>query len=600
MSDQATGSGPADTTDRLEIQIGAAGEARYAAAIALAQDERWVARLFDRDTTLWTENADIGELISDRLGWLSVPATFEARIPALEGFGEGVREAGFTAVVIAGMGGSSLIARVLIDAFAGIPDWQVIRVLDSTDPAAVSGTFDDLDPLATLVVVSTKSGTTIETRCFAATAWARAEEAIRNHHAPAWETPGEMIAAITNPGRSLEALDHHDELREVFLDPTDVGGRFSALTYVGLVPASLVGIDLDPFLASAASMLERCRVVDPAANPGLSLGLALGSLAQGGRDKLTFIIDREIATLGAWLEQLIAESTGKHGVGIIPIDREPLGAVVACPDDRVFVRIALTDSSGPEPAADGAPAEARLAELQAAGHPVIRISITDPIDLGGELFRWEVATAFAGALLGINPFDEPNVAESKENTRRVLATSEEEHPLQAIEPLATQDGLIVHGDSLLRLTAGDGTLTGELRRHLARILPGNYLAVTAYLAPTPEREAAIGRIRALLRDATHCATTGAFGPQYLHSTGQLHKGGAPIGWFLQLTADHPDDREIPDHAYSYGQLIDAQAIGDFEALEAHELPVLRVHLGERPDERLATLEQALAAALRKD
>lgn len=600
MTDQAAGDGTG-TTDRLEIRIGAAGATRYAQSLARARDERWAARLFDRDTTLWTENTDIGELIESRLGWLSVPVIFDdERIAALEGFGEGVREAGFTAVVVCGMGGSSLIAHVLADAFGDIPDWPKVRVLDSTDPDAVAAAFDDLDPLSTLVVVSTKSGTTIETRCFAATAWESAEQAIRAHHAPRWETPGEMLCAITNAGHALESLPHHDELREVFLDPADVGGRYSGLTHVGLVPASLLGVDLDPLLESAAEMLERCRVVEPEGNPGVELGLAIGSLALDGRDKLTFVIDREIATFGSWLEQLIAESTGKHGRGIVPVDREPLGAVAAYGDDRVFVRISLDDSSGAEPAPDGAAADARLAELEAAGHPVIRIAIGDPIDLGGEIVRWEVATAIAGALLGVNPFDEPNVTESKERTQAVLLTSEAEDLLGTIEPLATDQGLVLQGDSLLRLTAGDGTLAGELRRHLDRILPGNYLALQAFLAPTPERDAALARIRTLLRDATHCATTAGYGPQYLHSTGQLHKGGAPIGWFLQITADHPEDREIPDHAYSYGRLIDAQALGDFGALEAHELPVLRVHLGEHPDERLATLEQALAAALRKD
>jgi hypothetical protein len=405
------------------------------------------------------------------------------------------------------------------------------------------------------------------------------------------------MVAITDPGRGLEAIPHHDSLREVFLNPEDVGGRYSALTYVGLVPASLLGIDLDAFLASALAMLSRTHATETAANPGAALGVTLGVLSRAGRDKLTLVADPAVARFGAWLEQLIAESTGKLGVGIVPIAGEPLGNAASYGPDRVFVRLVLEGATPPAPAPDGTPADELLDALAAAGHPVLRIRLVDPIDLAAEFIRWEVATAIAGVVLEINPFDEPNVTESKENTKRVLADLERTGAFPAPAVLAQGDGLILIGDADLHVRPADGTLAGELRRHLARARPGSYLALQAFVAPSPARADALDRMRGLLRDATGRATTSGFGPRFLHSTGQLHKGGAPIGWFLQLTADHPVDVEIPGRPFSFGQLVDAQALGDFEALEAHDLPVLRVHLGADVDAGLATLERTLREAL---
>jgi hypothetical protein len=406
------------------------------------------------------------------------------------------------------------------------------------------------------------------------------------------------MVAITDPGRSVEAIPHHDDLRELFLNPPDIGGRYSALTYVGLVPASLLGIDLDPLLASAMAMLGACRQTDPDLNPGVSLGIALGALANAGRDKLTIIADPAIETFGAWLEQLIAESTGKHGTGIVPVDREPLGDLASYGPDRVFVRLALAPAEGSS--GSGHPAGDGFAEAaEAAGHPVIRITVPDPIDLGAEALRWEVATAIAGAVLGIDPFDQPNVEEAKELTRKALAAASSNGTAAAPPPPLVEDagsGLTLHGDAALRLTAGDGTLVGELARHLARRKPTAYLAIQAFIAPTAATDDGLARIRALLRDATGCATTAGYGPRFLHSTGQLHKGGTPIGWFLQLTSDHPADRPIPGWPYTFGRLIDAQAEGDFAAIEAHDLPILRVHLAD-PGAGLAILEKALTDAL---
>ena len=582
---------PASTaTDAPRLALGETAPA-YAAAVERARSEDWVTRLFARDASLWSSDPRVQETILDRLGWLEAPDHFVDRTAGLEGFGDGVLEEGYTTAVVAGMGGSSLAPDVLHRTFGSQDGYLALRILDSTDPAYVAATVDDLDPLRTLTLVASKSGTTTEPIAFLFDAWERTKDALDaiKHHS--YEGPGVFFAAITDPD-SLEAIPHHDDLREVFLNPPDIGGRYSALTYVGLVPASLIGLDLDALLASADTMLGACRQPDPEVNPGVSLGLAIGTLATAGRDKLTFLTDDDIGAFGAWVEQLIAESTGKRGVGIVPVDLEPLGSPEAYGTDRAFVRISLAD------AADGG-RDALADALEAAGHPVVRIEIEDPIDLGAEFVRWEVATAITGVVLGIDPFDQPNVEEAKLLTReRLEAASHGGTASTSAEPaLAEGDGIAIHGDAALRLTSGDGGVVGELARHLARRKANAYLAIQAFIAPTPSRDEAMARIRALLRDRTGRATTAGYGPRFLHSTGQLHKGGAPIGWFIQLTSDHPQDRPIPTWPFTFGQLIDAQAGGDFAAIEAHDLPIVRVHLGADPDAGLAALERALAAAL---
>lgn len=549
--------------------------AAYDAVVAEARDRAWAHRLFARDVSLWTTEGKVGADIADRLGWLDAPTHFTDDIPGLEGFGDGIVAAGFTTAVVAGMGGSSLAPDVLHRTFGSQDGYLALRVLDSTDPDAVAAVLDDLDPLRTLILVASKSGTTVEPNAFLAAAWDRTDRALGaiSHHS--WQNPGATVAAITDPGKSLEAMAHHDQFREVFLNPPDIGGRYSALTYVGLVPASLIGLDLDPLLESAVAMLRACQEPDPARNPGVSLGIAMGVLARNGRDKLTFLPDDEIASFGSWAEQLIAESTGKHGVGIVPIDLEPLGAPDAYGDDRVFVRIALDGGT------DGGRTDL-VQRLEAAGHPVIRIAIADPIDLGGEFVRWEVATAIAGIVLGIDPFDQPNVEEAKQLTRDVLARAERGEPAPA---------------AVAAIRAADPDLSLALADHLRRVRPDAYLALQAFIAPSSTRDEAMARIRARLRDSTRRATTAGYGPRFLHSTGQLHKGGAPIGWFVQLTSDHPRDRDIPGWPYTFGQLIDAQADGDFAAIASHDLPIMRVDLGDDVDAGLSALETALDRAL---
>jgi transaldolase/glucose-6-phosphate isomerase len=567
----------------MTLHLGPAEQHAVDELTARAQDEGWAERLFDRDTTLWTDDPDVAAAIADRLGWLDAPAHFALQAAALEGFGDGVRETGFDTAVVMGMGGSSLAPDVFHRTFGTTEDYLDLRILDSTDPAAVGAVIDDLDPLETLWIVASKSGTTTEPLAFLAEAWSRVEAELESRGSD--QRPGEFFAAITDPDRSLESIPHHDELRERFLNPPDVGGRYSALTYVGLVPASLIGIDIDSLLAAGAEMLAACREPGVQANPGLLLGLVIGGLARDGRDKLTFLADPAIASFGAWAEQLIAESTGKHGVGIVPVDLEPVREAAAYGSDRAFVHLSLVDGD----AAARRDRERLLDELRGAGHPVIEIELDDPIDLAGEMAHWEVATAFAGAVLGIDPFDQPNVEEAKERTRRVLAGTDS--GVDADGP-ADDDA-----DGGIRVGVHDAaSLASLLRPTLQALAVPDYVAIQAFIAPSPEVDAAIARIRTALA-RTGCATTAGYGPRFLHSTGQLHKGGPPTGVFLQLTSEHPVDRPIPGWPYTFGKLIDAQARGDREALRAHDRPVVQVHLGADLVDDLGTLTRAVEAAL---
>jgi glucose-6-phosphate isomerase len=570
---------------------------RLRAALAAARDravkEEWADRAIGRrDPSVWSDQEVVQRAIATRLGWLEAPFHFADEIGELTAFAAALRDEGFTTAVLGGMGGSSLAPALLAHVFGAAVGAIPVRVLDSTDPAAVAAILDDLDPLTTLFIVSTKSGTTAESLSFQAYQWQRTDAALDAAGVGRPTQPGDFMVAISDPHKSVESIPHHDQLREVFLNPPDVGGRYSALTYVGLVPGALLGMDLDELLRRAREMVVVCGNSDPAGNPGLALGLAMGVFAKNGRDKLTFVIDQGLAAFGPWVEQLIAESTGKapihsadgRGVGVVPVDGEPLAAVAAYGNDRVFVRITLAGSAGPDRSI-GSNVDARLAELAAAGHPVIRIPVGSKIDIGAEFVRWEIATALSGVVLGIDPFDQPNVEEAKTNTRAVIASFE--------------DGAGPSGGGETTAVADEAALEAVLKGALPKLVPNGYASIQAYIAQTPERDAALRSIRTLIRDKTRRATTVGYGPRFLHSTGQLHKGGAPIGWFLQLVAEHPDDREIPGKAYSFGQLIDAQAIGDARTLEDHKLPVLRINLGQDPDAGLAALEQALEAALKE-
>jgi hypothetical protein len=482
------------------------------------------------------------------------------------------------------MGGSSLAPEVLAQVLPRSAHGVRVGVLDSTDPEAVAATDAASDPTTTLRIIATKSGTTTETLAFLAHHWATTQHRVGRF--PASDT-GDFFVAITDPGDSLAAIPHSDVFRETFLNPADVGGRYSALTYVGLVPGALLGLDLAALLQDAEAMLARC-IVDEATNPGVALGAAMGALARAGRDKLTFVIEPDLAPLGAWLEQLIAESTGKQGTGVVPVDGEPLAAPEAYGTDRVFVRLGRPGHVGDTDAA--------LDALAAAGHPVIDLSLAGGSWVAGEFVRWEVATAIAGAVLEVDPFDEPNVTESKTNTRTALEEHRRNGAFPSEDPIAVSGILRLYGDATLGIEPG-ADAAAVMRAHLGRAAADGYHAVQAYLAPTETRTEALRAIQALLRDRTRRATTLGYGPRFLHSTGQLHKGGPPIGCFLQLVASHPDDLPIPGRDETFGVLIDAQALGDRASLASHGLPCLRVHLSDDPDTGLTELAALIRTAL---
>jgi glucose-6-phosphate isomerase len=576
-------------------------EAALAAACATAVKDSWADRAIGRrDPSVWSDQDVTQRAISTRLGWLEAPFHFADLLAPLRTFAADARAAGFTTAVLGGMGGSSLAPALLAHVFGTAEDGMEVRVLDSTDPAAVAATLDDLDPLTTLFIVSTKSGTTAESLSFQAYQWERIDLALGDAGIGRPAQPGDYMAAITDPDKSLKAIPHYDRLKETFINPPDVGGRYSALTYVGLVPSALLGVDMDELLVKAREMVMACGVADPAKNPGLALGIAVGVFAANGRDKLTFVVDRELAAFGPWVEQLIAESTGKEtlasiaaragdpkltrvGVGIVPVDGEHLAGPDVYGSDRVFVRITMDGSVGPEHTTNSN-VESRLAELADAGHPIIRIVVGSRIELGAEFVRWEVATALAAIVLGIDPFDQPNVEEAKTNTRAVLAAFEKGAGAGVNDPALG--------------VADEAALAAALKKQLKNLVPNGYASIQAYIAQTPARDKALAEIRTQLRDGTHRATTVGYGPRFLHSTGQLHKGGAPIGWFLQLVSEHTLIRSIPGKAYDFGRLIDAQAIGDARTIESHNLPIIRINLGPDADAGLAAVERALAEALK--
>ena len=583
------------TAKGLRATIGRESDrAAIEAIMARARSGEWATRLANRDTTLWSDDVAVQEKIANRLGWLDAPAHFTEQIPALEAFGEKIRAAGFETAIVAGMGGSSLAPEVLSTAFADLEGWLKVRVCDSTDPAAVAAAMRGIDPLRTLFIAASKSGTTTETLSFAAYARGVVADALASA-GRSGESPDAYFAAISDPSPSIDGIPHAETMLEQFLNPPDIGGRYSALSYVGLVPASLLGIDLDPLLAAATAAIAEARDPEPTTNPALALGCVMAALAREGRDKLTLIVDAPIDGLGAWVEQLVAESTGKQGVGVVPIDGEPLGSVETYGADRLFVRIRLRGGIAPR-CSDGSDVDARIRALSAAGHPLLEWEIDDPIDLGAEFVRWEIATAIAGAALRINPFDEPNVTESKQNTSAVLKELAATGTLPHLTAKVADDVIALWADDALPSAFAESA-TRLIAGQLDRLPPRGFIGIQAYLAATPQRTAMLTELRVALRDATQRATTVGYGPRFLHSTGQLHKGGAPIGWFLQIVADRSPDLPIPGAPYTFGELIDAQALGDARSLVAHGLPILRVKLGSDPDAGLRRLLVAVGHAL---
>ena len=537
-------------------RFGSAAEA-VAEALDRAQANDVARRLWAADLSLWSQNPLVQNLIADRLGWLRVAESMRAGVPDLSAWSaEVAREV--DDVVLLGMGGSSLAPEVMAAVIPQAEDSPKLTVLDTTDPAAIRRVESAIDLERALVVVASKSGGTLETATLAEYFWSR-------YRATGVEAPGRHFVAITDPGTSLAALAQDHAYARVFLNPPDIGGRYSALSFFGLVPAALVGIDLAPLLDRVIAVGQSSAANSSVStNPPVTIGVALGALARAGRDKLTLVPSASLQPVGAWVEQLVAESTGKEGQGIVPVDGEPLGAPDVYDDDRVFLELAL--AGDPD---DGR--SARLDALADAGHPVITIPLVDPLDLGAHFLTWELATAVAGSLLDINPFDEPNVAESKANTERVLG-----QVTASGAPFKVPGGPQANGVLAAGSQATD--LTSALAAWLASVRPGDYVSIHAYLDRTHAHDANLRTIQTLLRDGLHRAITLGYGPRFLHSTGQLHKGGPDSGVFLQITAGRQVDVEIPDRGYSFGTLIDAQAIGDFESLAARERRRLRLHV----------------------
>ncbi len=522
--------------------------------------ERFVARVWAKDGTVWTREPQARRAIEQRLGWLTAPEVMIGRLDEIARCVRSVRQAGFTHVVLLGMGGSSLCADVCRRTLGVKPGYPELIILDTTDPATIARVERSLPLRTTLFIVASKSGTTIEVDALSRYFSGQVRSAVGG-------TAGDHFIAITDPGTPLETQAREERYRHLFLNPADVGGRYSALSYFGLVPAALIGVNLRAYLHRARAMARRCRATAPERNPGVRLGAILGALAAAGRDKVTMAPTASFQRFGMWAEQLLAESTGKEGRGLIPVDGESPAGPEQYGDDRLFIRMARR--------ADGAKADERwLDTLQRAGHPVVRLMLKYPLDLAGELFRWEFATAAAGALLRINPFDEPNVAESKEQTRVILAsggTSPVAH-----RPTAEEGGLTLFAPSGRR---SEGSLTDALWSFLGEGGARDYVAILAYLPETERHDGLLQTIRRAVGGRLRLATTLGYGPRYLHSTGQLHKGGAGNGRFLLLTADDREDLQIPGRAYTFGALKRAQALGDYAALARRGCRLRRLHLG---------------------
>ncbi|MBI2815955.1 MAG: bifunctional transaldolase/phosoglucose isomerase [Acidobacteria bacterium] len=554
----------AGEVDRQSMRLGAV-QVDVEKRLAVWEQTCFSRSLWAKDYRLWSAQP-VPEL-TDRLGWLTLPELMQEHADDLMSFAREVRDEGFQHVVLMGMGGSSLTPEVFQRTLGSAPGFPELIVLDSTHPEAVRETERRINVGRTLFLVSSKSGTTLEMLSLFRYFWQRASEQAGS--------PGRQFVAITDLGTPLEKLAHERGFRRCFLAVTDVGGRYSALTVFGLVPAALIGADVHDLLDRAWTMAEACAsCVKMAENPGLSLGAALGELALAGYDKVTFLPSPKLDSFPAWAEQLIAESTGKNGKGIIPIADEPLGKPDSYSTDRVFVHLLAPGASEAE--------EARFHRLEAAGLPLIHLRMSEMGDLAREFFRWEIAIAAAGAVLGIHPFDQPDVELAKQLARKVMS---QRKPGESV----VDSGMVV--DDTDKLTA-------SLKNWFSAAGPHSYVGIQAYLPPSADNTASLQELRVLIRDHTRLATTLGYGPRFLHSTGQLHKGGPNTGIFLQLIDEPATDVAVPEADYTFGSLIRAQALGDYQALQEGGRHVLRINLGRDVSSGIAGLHKAVEEVLR--
>jgi len=517
-------------------------------------------RIWEKDSTVWIADPDQAAQtpeLTNRLGWLDIAEEMLAEADDLAAFASEIKTAGFKEVVLLGMGGSSLAPELYMTTFAQHADGLPVIVLDSTNPDQISAVEANIADMArTLFIVPSKSGGTLETLSLYKHFYQAVSEIKDN--------PGENFVAITDPGSKLEKLAQEKGFRKIFAGPPEVGGRFSALTYFGLVPAALIGVNLPKLLRRANAMADACKN-HASLNPGLQLGAALGELAQLGRDKVTFFISPDVAAFGVWVEQLIAESTGKHGVGILPVADEAIADPAFYNNDRVFVYLRLAGD-------DNVELDGRVDVLAAAGHPVITIQMDELEDLGQEFFRWEMATAAAGAVLKINPFDQPNVELAKAKARELMAEFEQNGSLPAQSPTLDYDDIDAYGPAM-----GE-TVTEALKAFLTQYRPGDYVAIMAYLPYGDAIDQALGELRLTLRNGLRSAVTVGYGPRFLHSTGQLHKGDGNKGLFIQITHTPTTDVDVPGEKYTFATIVAAQAQGDYNALQESNRRLIRFHI----------------------
>ena len=555
------------------------------ATVADWQSGAKMKRLWQREASLWT-----GDDESKWLGWLDIVEEQIAQQDQLQKLAKEVQARGFQHVLLLGMGGSSLCPEVLRMTFGRITHFPTLHVLDSTDPAQVKSFEHAIDIAKTLFIVSSKSGSTLEPNIFKQYFFERTKQVVGVTKA------GSQFMAITDPGSKMQQVAEADRFLHIFFGRPSIGGRYSALSNFGMVPAAVMGLDTKKFLARTAEMVRACGAgVAVEENPGASLGVILGTAAVSGRDKVTIITSPGISDLGAWLEQLLAESTGKIGKGIIPVDREHLAAPDVYGNDRVFVYVRL------ESGAD-AQQDAKVDAIEKAGHPVVRIAMADTYELGAEFFRWEIATAVAGSIIGINAFNQPDVEASKIATRNLTSEYEKNGSLPPEKPVVEDAGIKLFTDEknaaeLAKAAGGDQTLTGYLKAHLSRIKAGDYFAVLGYIQMNAEHEQALQAVRHAVRDKKRVATCLGFGPRFLHSTGQAYKGGPNSGVFLQITCDDSVELPVPGQKYTFGVVKAAQARGDFQVLAERGRRALRVHLASNLKAGLATLQAAVQKAL---
>ena len=542
-------------------------------------------RLWQRDASLWTGSDE-----ANWLGWLDIVDEQIAQQDQLQKLAKEVQARGFQHVLLLGMGGSSLCPEVLRKTFGRITHFPDLHVLDSTDPAQVKWFEHQIDIPKTLFIVSSKSGSTLEPNIFKQYFFERTRQAVGATKV------GSHFIAITDPGSHMQQVAEGDRFLHIFAGRPSIGGRYSALSNFGMVPAAAMGVDTRKFLARAADMARACGPgVAMEDNSGAALGVILGTAAKSGRDKVTIITSPAISDLGAWLEQLLAESTGKIGKGIIPVDREALGSPEVYGNDRVFAYVRL--ESGADAGQD-----TKVAALEKAGHPVVRLAMNDIYDLGAEFFRWEIATAVAGSIIGINAFNQPDVEASKIATRNLTSEYEKTGSLPAEKSILEDSSIKLFTDEknaadLVKAAGGSASLASYIKAHLDRIKAGDYFATLGYIQMNAEHEQALQTLRHSVRDKKRVATCLGFGPRFLHSTGQAYKGGPNSGVFLQITCDDSVELPVPGQKYTFGVVKAAQARGDFQVLAERGRRALRVHLGNNLKAGLATLQAAVQKAL---